>query len=418
MKVEQQGAARCMAVMAAAGSWDTQELVAQLTELAAVLDRTAGAAGGCVLRLQCEPRALEEELGDLLPLTVQLHPVHFTHIVHVLHWEGQYRFHAQPGSLFWRNSPTKQERVKGQVCKAAGKIAEALAVAQFQPSSGVAIDIGAAPGSWTAYLAQHMQRVIAIDPAELDPSVASHPSVIHLRCKVEEAVRTGLLASLVGFIDTPVAHGPEGAGDIFAPARAAKDDDSQACVTAAGASDRCQARCCGSECAGLGSAPAGAGEGPGPSVTEQAVAARAAAAAAGGVVSLHPSSDAAGAAAAQEPTQRHNAAAAAAQPAAAAGVLAEADVLVCDMNAHPSEMLRLLADMAGYLRPGGLAVLTLKFFGKGRDKSKWKALLKAELGCLGFHDVKVEWLVANTQHERTCIARRLPADVAQLPEPA
>ena len=40
-----------------------QELVSRLIELAAALERTAGAAGGCVLRLQCEPRALEEELG-------------------------------------------------------------------------------------------------------------------------------------------------------------------------------------------------------------------------------------------------------------------------------------------------------------------------------------------------------------------
>ena len=40
-----------------------QELVLRLTELAANLDRAAGAADGCVLRLQCEPRALEEELG-------------------------------------------------------------------------------------------------------------------------------------------------------------------------------------------------------------------------------------------------------------------------------------------------------------------------------------------------------------------
>ncbi len=36
-------------------------------------------------------------MQDHLPEAVQLHPVNYTHVVHVLHWEGQYRYAAHAG---------------------------------------------------------------------------------------------------------------------------------------------------------------------------------------------------------------------------------------------------------------------------------------------------------------------------------
>jgi tRNA G46 methylase TrmB len=52
-----------------------------------------------------------------------------------------------------------------------------------------AIDVGAAPGGWTSYLADCCgYNVIAIDPAELHPDVAARPGVHHIRAKAADAM--------------------------------------------------------------------------------------------------------------------------------------------------------------------------------------------------------------------------------------
>jgi len=49
------------------------------------------------------------------------------------------------------------------------------------------VDVGAAPGGWTGFLAKYEKKVsvIAIDPAELDPAVGSLDNVLHLQHKAE-----------------------------------------------------------------------------------------------------------------------------------------------------------------------------------------------------------------------------------------
>jgi len=48
------------------------------------------------------------------------------------------------------------------------------------------LDLGAAPGGWTKILAGLAGTVVAVDPAELDPSIETLPNVVHLKCKAEE----------------------------------------------------------------------------------------------------------------------------------------------------------------------------------------------------------------------------------------
>jgi tRNA(Ser,Leu) C12 N-acetylase TAN1 len=71
--------------------------------------------------------------------------------------------------------------------RAEHKIKEAIKLFRFKISSDFnVLDIGAAPGSWTRVIAGFARRVVAVDPANLDPVVASLPNVVHLRCKAEE----------------------------------------------------------------------------------------------------------------------------------------------------------------------------------------------------------------------------------------
>lgn len=74
---------------------------------------------------------------------------------------------------------------------------EALAATGFRQDNGVSIDVGAAPGGWTSWLAASMQLVVAVDPAALDPAVAALPNVTHVR-RTSHTAREAVLAVLAG----------------------------------------------------------------------------------------------------------------------------------------------------------------------------------------------------------------------------
>lgn len=95
-------------------------------------------------------------------------------------------------SIATNNQPVPQAQ---QVCRAHHKIeelahasslvAEAFATAGASGCRSAALDIGAAPGGWTAYLAERFAIVLAIDPAELDADVVARSNVKHIRCKLQ-----------------------------------------------------------------------------------------------------------------------------------------------------------------------------------------------------------------------------------------
>jgi 23S rRNA (cytidine2498-2'-O)-methyltransferase len=172
-------------------------------------------------------------------------------------------------------------RVAGQTCKATGKLTEALVVTGFEPrKGGVAIDLGAAPGGWTAVLAETMDTVVAVDPAALHADVLALPNVVHIKAQSQAATE-----------------------DIIA----------------------------------------------------------------------------------------------------AVGENKTIDLLVCDMNKHPTQMIPILDPLLRLLRPGGMVILTLKYRGRGKDKAGGVEKLKDQLGP-EYHKVKILWLLANTENERTAVA--------------
>lgn len=185
---------------------------------------------------QSPPPSPRHMQAQLQPHGFALHPVAFEHVLHVVDMPGppgqpqQLRHCLQPAEGLFKNSSEGPTRIPGELSKAAGKLAEALMLADCimgtsrtsasrddggtgtaerlssgnspvngdsgshsRRALGTALDVGAAPGSWTALLAQRAERVVAIDPAELDPSLTdgsgggSAGAVVHLRCKVEEA---------------------------------------------------------------------------------------------------------------------------------------------------------------------------------------------------------------------------------------
>lgn len=78
------------------------------------------------------------------------------------------------------------------VSRARHKLEEAIDTFRIPvgPSTRV-LDLGAAPGGWTALLLLAGATVVAVDPGALSPAVAAHPRVLHLRCRIEETSLTG-----------------------------------------------------------------------------------------------------------------------------------------------------------------------------------------------------------------------------------
>lgn len=82
----------------------------------------------------------------------------------------------------WPGGRVKLAKPKGQISRAEFKLEELLRTdAVALPTSGRALDLGAAPGGWTRLLLDRGFEVWAVDPAELDPRLRDRPGLHHVR---------------------------------------------------------------------------------------------------------------------------------------------------------------------------------------------------------------------------------------------
>lgn len=150
---------------------------------------------GSPLRLQCFPRSIEAGLVDRLDGSLTMQPVNPSWVLHVVRLEEEeqqqqlaaggkrrqrrqhgaqaggaaqveqqaevqqqqeapaphrYLYSLQPAAQLYQHAFERGKRVPDQLSKAAGKLAEALVVAGVQLTTGIAVDLGAAPGKRTA----------------------------------------------------------------------------------------------------------------------------------------------------------------------------------------------------------------------------------------------------------------------------
>ncbi len=77
---------------------------------------------------------------------------------------------------------TRMRRGADAPSRAAMKLDEALSNVSLPPGKGdLCVDLGAAPGGWTARLVARGARVIAVDPAKLTPELTRHAKVRHVQ---------------------------------------------------------------------------------------------------------------------------------------------------------------------------------------------------------------------------------------------
>ena len=82
----------------------------------------------------------------------------------------------------WPGGERHYARSDQTISRAEFKLQEAIDLFRLElPASGLALDLGAAPGGWTRLLRRRGFDVIAVDPGDLDPSLAADPQIRHLR---------------------------------------------------------------------------------------------------------------------------------------------------------------------------------------------------------------------------------------------
>ena len=85
----------------------------------------------------------------------------------------------------------------------------------------------------------------------------------------------------------------------------------------------------------------------------------------------------------------------------------QADLLVADMNQHPDTTVEAVKPLIPFLRPGGIIIMTMKFYGIGRNRAAVHARIAAAFGStIEYRSAKAVWLMANTVNERTFVATR------------
>lgn len=82
----------------------------------------------------------------------------------------------------WSGGMRRFARTDEQLSRAEFKLLEAFEVFNVSyPQGGTALDLGAAPGGWTRVLREQGLKVLAVDPADLDPSLTKDPEVRYMK---------------------------------------------------------------------------------------------------------------------------------------------------------------------------------------------------------------------------------------------
>ena len=160
---------------------DTAEVIASV---GAVSELSADS----ILRVRAVPKQLEKTLADGLTETgLTLRPQGFTHMVFVAQAGGKTYWAVRPAEPV--EDLSHFQKPPDAVCRAQHKLEEACLRAGIElQQQMVALDVGAAPGGWSSYLANHVQHVVAVDPAVMNPDAEVAAKIDHLQMMAQQAV--------------------------------------------------------------------------------------------------------------------------------------------------------------------------------------------------------------------------------------
>lgn len=89
----------------------------------------------------------------------------------------------------WIGGARHYQMNESVVSRAEFKLEEAIELFDVpMKKNDIAVDLGAAPGGWTSVLRRKGMKVIAVDPAELDPRIAHDTGITHLKMTADTAL--------------------------------------------------------------------------------------------------------------------------------------------------------------------------------------------------------------------------------------
>jgi 23S rRNA (cytidine2498-2'-O)-methyltransferase len=119
-------------------------------------------------------------------------------------WTGWHTAFSIPRS--WPGGVPPLDRSIPVISRAYWKLAEGLLWSRLPLKPGqCCVELGAAPGGACQLLLERGMRVIAVDPAELHPSVTANKNLVHLRSRARETRRIRLKPARWLFADLNVA---------------------------------------------------------------------------------------------------------------------------------------------------------------------------------------------------------------------
>jgi len=171
---------------------------------------------GSIVRTHAHPKIFSQDILDFVDTgevfkqrNVCSSPTGFTHLLVAVQMDngrvgwGMYTMEQYKDTISRPGDGDRTPNFELNFNRAELKIAEAVQLLSAKESEAVfgddllAVDVGAAPGGWTRFLAEYQQKtkngpsvsVIAIDPAELDAEVSNMDNVLHLQHKAEVVSR-------------------------------------------------------------------------------------------------------------------------------------------------------------------------------------------------------------------------------------
>jgi hypothetical protein len=161
-------------------------LEAQLTPALHAITSHMSLIDGAIFRIVAAPRTHERWFGEHLPLSIELHPKNFTHVLFIVQHDNELRWGVTKPELLYERLD-EDYVVTNAISRAYYKLAEAAERIPIPlQREWRAIDIGSSPGGWTQFLAEKVSLVVSIDPAPLRIEIPAN--VVSLCKRAEDSV--------------------------------------------------------------------------------------------------------------------------------------------------------------------------------------------------------------------------------------
>lgn len=132
------------------------------------------------IRIQVYPKIQENKvLEKLEERGFDLSPTEFEEVLSVVYVNDQCYYGLLNKKHYFRKIHEKK------IARAYYKIKQLVFEKQIKLDNKVVLDVGAAPGGWSEYLKDHVEKIVAVDPAQLK---IEGDNIVYFKNKIEDVI--------------------------------------------------------------------------------------------------------------------------------------------------------------------------------------------------------------------------------------